>query len=97
MTLASRVQRDVGVAPEPVDPAEHGVVRAGAAADDVDHRQPDGDDERLQHAGDDDARGGDGGDRDLDAVDVASARQAAGSTRPIAAVTITAPSTAFGR
>ena len=44
-------------------------MRACAAAHGVDHREADGDDERLEHAEDDDAARRDGGDRHLDAVD----------------------------
>ena len=57
------VERDVG-------PAEDGVVGAGAAADDVDHRQARGEEDRFQDAGADHARGGHGGDRELDLVGV---------------------------
>ena len=64
------VARDVGPASERVDPAEDGVVGAGAAADDVDHRQAHGEDDRFQDAGEDHADGGDGGDRELDPVGV---------------------------
>ena len=65
-----RMQRHVGVAPERVDEAEHGVVGPGAPAHGVDHRQPDRDDDRLQDTEDDDAGGRHAGDRDLDPVDL---------------------------
>ena len=98
MTRRGRVQRDVGVAAEPLDPAQHRVVGAGAAADGVDDRQPDGDDERLEHA-EDDRRSRSSRPRSRPRPDRprrARARRC-GSMSPIAAETITAPSTAFGR
>jgi hypothetical protein len=45
-------------------------VGAGAAADDVDHREPHSEDDRVQDAGEDHADGGDSGDRELDPVGV---------------------------
>ena len=92
-----RMQRDVGIAAEPLDPAQDRVVGTGAAAHGVDHRETDGDDERLQHAEEDDAACGHGRDLTSTGSTAASARQDCGSTSPIAAKTMTAPSTAFGR
>ena len=64
-----RVERDVAVALDVRHPAEHGVVGARAPAHGVDDREPDRDDERLEHAEDDDAAHRHARDRDLDAVD----------------------------
>ena len=91
------MKRDVAVALEVWDPPEDGVVGASAATHRVDDREPDGDDERLEHAEEDDAACGDRRDRDLDSVDRREARQAAGSTMLIPAATMTAPRTAWGR
>ena len=95
--LRVRVQRDVPVPLELGHPAEHRVVRPGAAPHRVDDGEPDRDDQRLEHAEEDHAGRRDAGDRDLDAVDRRERRQAAASTMPIPAATITAPSTACGR
>ena len=67
--LRRRVQRDVAVALDVGDPSEHGVIGASAAAHRVDDREPDRDDECLEHAEDDDAARRDPRDRDLDPVD----------------------------
>ena len=91
------MERDVGLPAERVDPAEDGVVRVGAAADDVDDRQPHGEDDRSSTPATITPPAVTAAIASSTRSVLASSRQTAGSIRPIAAATITAPSTALGR
>jgi hypothetical protein len=76
------MQADVAVAAEPLHPSKDRVVRGGAAANDIDERQRDGDDERLQDADEDDAQRRRGGDQQLCAARAAQCLSGVGVNEP---------------